>query len=41
VHWFVLQEPIAASPAQLDRLKGEQTNRPVQPLNGRTVAVSE
>ena len=41
VRWVLMQEPIAASPAQLDRFKGEQTNRPVQPLNGRAVAASE
>lgn len=41
VRWFVLQEPVEASPEQTRQLKGEGTNRPVQPLNGRTVAASE
>jgi carbonic anhydrase len=41
VRWVLMQQPIEASPGQVDRLKGEQTNRPVQPLNGRAVAASE
>lgn len=41
VRWFVLQEPLEASPAQIQQLKGEGTNRPIQPLNGRRIAASQ
>lgn len=40
VRWVVLQEPVEWSRAQIERLEGDETNRPVQPLNGRTVAAS-
>jgi carbonic anhydrase len=37
VRWIFMQEPISLSPRQIEALKGECTNRPVQPLNGRSV----
>lgn len=40
VYWVVLKNPIFASKEQIDRFRetmGADTNRPVQPLNSRTV----
>ncbi|WP_290876925.1 carbonic anhydrase [Aquabacterium sp.] len=43
VNWFVLKEPAQASAAQIARFGRAYAHnaRPVQPLNGRTVEVSE
>lgn len=42
VRWIVMEEPISFSSEQLDAFEGihGETNRPVQPLEGRTVRVS-
>ena len=42
VTWLVLKEPVVASQEQLDALAAimKENNRPVQPLNGRTVLAS-
>lgn len=41
VRWMVLQNPVTASPAQIAKFRSffgdHDTNRPVQPLNGRVV----
>ena len=41
VRWMVLQTPVTASAAQISKFRsffgGQDTNRPVQPLNGRVV----
>lgn len=39
VRWIVLRAPATLSPAQVERMKGDHTNRPVQPLNGRRIAM--
>jgi carbonic anhydrase len=43
VRWEVFTEPIEMSRAQIDRYTAvyDNTNRPVQPLNGRRPAVSD
>lgn len=43
VAWFVLQEPIEASAAQIAAFREiiEGNNRPTQPLNGRVVTATE
>ena len=40
VHWLVMESPITLSDEQLERLRGilHSNNRPVQPLNERTVS---
>jgi len=44
VNWFVVAEPIEMSAAQINAYKGlyggKQTNRPVQPMNGRIVTLA-
>lgn len=43
LRWIVLKTPVALSAGQIAVFAGDHgpTNRPVQPLNGRTVRVSE
>jgi carbonic anhydrase len=42
VLWIVLRSPVELSPAQIQKFRAilDGNNRPVQPLNGRKVAVS-
>ena len=42
VRWFVLEHPVEASQAQIDRFiedftQGDTNNRPIQPAYGRVV----
>jgi carbonic anhydrase len=42
VRWFVIEQPVQASQAQIDRFvadltEGGSNNRPVQPTNGRAI----
>ena len=43
VHWMVLKQPVTVSPQAIARFRGlyEANARPVQPLNGRVVRVSQ
>ena len=40
VRWFVMKKPVAVSKAQIDAFKtvmGHDNNRPLQPVNARTI----
>ncbi|MDO4904125.1 MAG: carbonic anhydrase family protein [Lautropia sp.] len=40
VHWIVFKKPVSASKAQIEQMRamiGQANNRPVQPLNSRTI----
>ncbi len=43
VQWIVMKEPVALSKEQIARFRAiiDHNNRPVQPLNGRTISLSE
>lgn len=41
VRWIIMQQPVELSSTQIEQLKGDQTNRPVQPLNGRRILASQ